>query len=146
MFKKQSLITRIAIGKSMGFIIGLVGFILLPFVTADASLMLRLGILFWYVTFGAVIGVFGVFTYHPILKCSMPWYFRSIVLGSWMNLILALVAYDELLKIMLPFFGQDSIFSSPFWIVLEGAIVALVIDYFATKIGGEGGKIVDKKI
>lgn len=73
MFRNPSLITRIAIGKGIGFLVGLAGFVSLPFFLPDVSWLLRWGILFWYTTVGAVIGVFGVFTWHPILKLPMPW-------------------------------------------------------------------------
>ena len=78
MFGNPSLITRTTIGKGIGFIFGLVGFVLLPFFLPDASWLLRWGILLWYTTVGAVIGVFGVFTWHPIVKLPMPWWIRSM--------------------------------------------------------------------
>ena len=94
MFKNPSLVTRIAIGKAIGFILGLLGFIIVPYILPDISLMLRLAILFWYATFGAIIGVFGVFTWHPILKISMPWWFRSTLIGCWLNFVFVLISYD----------------------------------------------------
>ena len=57
MFKNPSLITRIAIGKTIGFLFGLSGFILLPYYLPDVDLMIRWGILLWYTTLGAIIGV-----------------------------------------------------------------------------------------
>lgn len=41
MFDKPSLTTRIAIGKSIGFLFGLVGFIVLPFFLPDADWLIR---------------------------------------------------------------------------------------------------------
>tara|TARA_A100001037_G_scaffold124046_1_gene112689 strand:- start:973 stop:1107 length:135 start_codon:yes stop_codon:yes gene_type:complete len=35
-------------------------------------------------------------------------------------------------------FGVGKILSSPFWFVIEGAIVAAVIGFLATRLGGEG--------
>ena len=61
-FDNPSLITRIAIGKAIGFIFGLIGFIFLPFFLPEADSLLRWGILLWYTTLGAIIGMFGVFT------------------------------------------------------------------------------------
>jgi len=75
MFGNPSLMTRIAIGKGIGFLVGLVGFFLLPQLLPEAGSLIRWGILFWYTTVGAIIGVFGVFTYHPILKLPFPWWF-----------------------------------------------------------------------
>ena len=138
MFTNPSLITRIAIGKGIGFIIGLTGFVLLPFFLPDVSWLLRWGILLWYTTVGAVIGVYGIFTWHPILKIPMPWWFRSTVIGAWMNFVLTFFAYNDMKVIMVNIFGADGVLSSPFWFVLEGAVVGILIGYFATKFGGEG--------
>lgn len=145
MFSNPSLITRIAIGKGIGFIFGLVGFIFLPYFLPDASWLLRWGVLFWYTTVGAIIGVFGVFTWHPILKLPMPWWFRSSIIGAWMNFVLTLFAYDDIEKMMTEGYGLDGALSSPFWSVLEGALIGIVIGYFATRFGGEGKKTVEER-
>ena len=145
MFGNPSLITRIAIGKGIGFIVGLVGFVCLPFFLPDASWLLRWGILLWYTTVGAVIGVFGVFTWHPILKIPMPWWFRSTVIGAWMNFVLTFFAYNDMKAIMAHTFGPNGVMSSPFWFVLEGAIVGIIIGYFATRFGGEGKQTVEDR-
>ncbi len=139
---KPSLTLRIGIGKAAGFVIGLAGFFLLPLFVPDASWMLRWGILLWYTTLGAIIGVFGVYSHHPVLHLPLPWWTRAPSLGAWMNFILILVAYDEFSKIMT---APDSIvgpFKSPFWFVLEGALVGLIIGWLATRFGGEGPETV----
>jgi hypothetical protein len=41
-------------------------------------------------------------------------------------------------------FGENGILSSPFWFTVEGAIIGLIIGYFATKFGGEGKETVGK--
>lgn len=143
MFGNPSLITRIAIGKAIGFLFGLVGLIVLPFLWPDSSWLLRWGILFWYTTVGAVIGVFGVITWHPILKLPMPWWFRSTIIGAWMNFVLTFFAYDDMAEMLVHTFGPDGLMSSPFWFVLEGAIVGFIMGYFATRFGGEGKETVD---
>jgi len=145
MFSNPSLITRIAIGKGIGFIFGLIGFVSLPFFLPDASWLLRWGILFWYTTVGAVIGVFGVFTWHPILKLPMPWWIRSTWIGAWMNFVLTFFAYNDMKAIMVQSFGTNGVLSSPFWFVLEGAIVGIIIGYFATRFGGEGKETVEER-
>ena len=107
MFSNPSLMTRIAIGKGIGFIFGLVRFYFLTMsFLPDASWLLRWGILLWYTTVGAVIGVFGVFTWHPILKLPMPWWIRSTWIGAWMNFVLTFFAYNDLKDIMVHVFGR----------------------------------------
>ncbi len=144
MFGKPSLMTRIAVGKLIGFLFGLTGFLLLPFFLPEAGWLIRWGILLWYTTVGAIIGVFGVFTWHPVLKLPFPWWFRAPLLGAWMNFVLTFFAYDTMQQMMLSLFGEEGMMSSPFWFTAEGAIIGLVIGYFATRLGGEGKETVGK--
>jgi len=144
MFGNPSLVTRIAIGKGIGLLVGLVGFICLPFFLPEAGWLIRWGILLWYTTVGAIIGVFGVFTWHPVLKLPMPWWFRAPIIGAWMNFVLTFFAYDVMAAMMTSLFGVGGILTSPFWFVVEGALVGLLIGYVATRFGGEGKETVGK--
>ncbi len=138
MFGNPSLVTRIAIGKTVGFLIGLAGFVGLPWLIPEVGWLPRWGFLLWYTTLGAIIGVYGVFSWHPVLKVPLPWWFRAPLIGAWMNFILTFFAYDTLRQAMEAFFGLDGILNSPFWFVAEGAVAGLIIGYFATRFGGEG--------
>ena len=142
MFEANSLTTRIAVGKGIGALIGLAAFIFIPQFLPDASPTLKWGVFLWYIIFGAVIGVFGVMTKIPVLNIAMPWWFRGAYIGAFLNLTIALVAYDTLGLLMLSVFGAGGLMSSPFWVVLEGAVFGFVIDYLATRFGGEGAAIV----
>jgi len=143
MFEPNSLITRIAVGKVIGFIIGLAGFLILPMLMPEATWQLRLGILLWYTTVGAVIGMFGVINWHPILRLPLPWWVRAPGVGAWMNFVLVLFAWDTMAAFLTTAFGADGALSSPYWFVLEGALVGLLIGYTATRLGGEGPGIAD---
>ncbi len=144
MFEKPSLVARIAIGKGIGFRVGLLGFLLLPFFLPEAGWLIRWGILLWYTTLGAVIGVFGVVTYHPVLKLPMPWWFGAPLVGAWMNFVLTFFAYDTMKDMLVAMFGAEGVLTSPFWFTLEGAVVGLLIGYFATRFGGEGAETVGR--
>lgn len=93
---------------------------------------------------GAIIGVFGVITYHPILKLPYPWWFRAPLLGAWMNFVLVFFAYDVMQSMMVVMFGENGALISPFWFITEGAMIGLIIGFFATRFGGEGEKTVGK--
>jgi len=138
MFANPSLTTRIIIGKTIGLVIGLTGFVLLPYFYPEAGWLLRWGVLLWYTTIGAIIGVFGVYTRHPILNLPMPWWFRAPILGAWMNFVLTFFAYETMREVMVGMFGDQGVMTSPFWFTAEGAVVGLVIGYVATRFGGEG--------
>ncbi len=144
MFEKPSLVTRIAIGKGIGFLVGLIGFIFLPFFVPEAGWLIRWGILLWYTTLGAIIGVFGVFTYLPVLKLPMPWWIRAPFLGAWMNFVLTFFVYDTMKDMLVTMFGAEGVLTSPFWFTLEGAVVGLLIGYLATRFGGEGAETVSR--
>lgn len=138
MFQNPSLITRIAVGKLVGLIFGLAGFFLLPVFFPEGELLLRWGILLWYTTLGAFIGIAGVFDWHPVLKMPMPWWFRGPLLGAWMNFVLTFFTFDLMSGFMVTMFGEEGVLQSPFWLVAEGAVFGLVVGYFATRFGGEG--------
>ena len=135
MFGRPSLNTRIAIGKTLGALFGIAGFIYLTVYPAGDNTLLLWGILLWYTTLGAVIGMFGVYTRHPLLKVPLRWWFRAPLLVAWFNFVLTLFAYDTLAAAMAALFGSDGMLSSPFWFVAEGAIVGFVIGFVATKLG-----------
>ena len=58
--------------------------------------------------------------------------------------MLTFFAYDDMQAMMHAVFGTDGVLSSPFWFVLEGALVGLLIGYFATRFGGEGKETVGR--
>ena len=65
-----------------------------------------------------------------------------LLLGAWMNFVLLFFAYHEMHAMLIYMFGVNSLFSSPLWFVAEGAMVGLIIGYFATRFGGEGVDVV----
>lgn len=144
MFGNPSLVTRVAVGKGIGFAFGLAGFLLVPYIFADAGWLLRWGILLWYTTLGAIVGFVGVFDYHPVLRLPLPWWFRAPLIGAWMNFVLTFFVYDQFETMLIALFGAESLLRSPFWFVAEGALVGLIIGYFATRFGGEGAATVQQ--
>jgi len=138
MFRSPSIISRIAVGKSIGFLVGLIGFIFVPYFLPDAGWQLRWGILLWYTTFGAVIGMCGVLTTIPVVRLPFRAGFRGAVLGAWLNFVLVFFAWDFMAAMLVSVFGEGGVLRSPFWFAAEGAIVGFVIDHFATRFGGEG--------
>lgn len=142
-FSKPSLIMRIGVGKLVGLVFGLIGFFILPMVWEGSTPLLQWGVLLWYTTLGAIIGVFGVITYHPILHLPFPWYVRAPFLGAWMNFVLTFFAFDTFQAMMNEAMNGYYAGMSPFWFAAEGAFVGLIIGWLATKFGGEGAGVID---
>ena len=61
-----------------------------------------------------------------------------------MNFVLVFFAYDLMSDTMVAVFGVDGMLQSPFWFVAEGALIGLIMGYFATKLGGEGPATVSR--
>ncbi len=146
MFSNPSLMTRIAVGKGVGFLFGLAGLLALPFFWPEADWWLRWGILLWYTTVGGVVGLMGVYTRHPVLHFPMPWWCRAPMIGAWMNFVLVFFAHETMRRMLEATFGQESWLASPFWFVLEGAVVGLVIGFLLTRLGGEGKAALDADV
>ena len=131
------LIRRIGIGKAIGLLIGLAGFVLLPVLAPESGWLLRWGVLLWYVTLGALIGMACILAQPPVSEPPMPWWLVAPGLGAWMNFVLTLFAYDAMKMVMVSAFGENGVLQSPFWFALEGAIVGLVIGYAVTRFWGQ---------
>lgn len=135
---------RLTIGKTLGFLIGLLAFFVLWWMS-DASLMLRLWVLFWYTTFGIFIALVGIMDEHPALHFSMPFWFRGIVFGGWINFVLVLVAYPVIAQVFSQLIALGIPAFSPFLLVIEWMLIGLFIDFICSKYAGEGTRIVEIK-
>nr|MDD3720475.1 hypothetical protein [Candidatus Gracilibacteria bacterium] len=139
---KSKLIKRVALGKAIGLVFGGIAFFVIPYIFNNSDLFLRFGVWLWYITLGAFVGIFGVMNNHPFFKMDFPFWVRGIALGGWMNFILALFIYNNLVTLM-----QNTVFEgySPFCLIFEGMLFGLIVDYFATKYFGEGKELVESK-
>ena len=137
-----SLVRRVGMAKTVGLVIGVIAFVTIPRIWPEESEWFRWGLLLWYAMFGAVIGMFGLVDVHPVFKFRMPFWFRGILFGAWLNLVLVVLMHDKLIQLMATLPAPWSFFESPFWFVADGAIAGLLIDWIATRFGGEGRAVI----
>lgn len=138
MLKNPSMFMRIAYGKTIGFVLAGAGILLFSDWYPDMPRAFKWGFVLYYTIIGALVGLTGIMTYNPVLKIPMPWWFRGPWLGAWMNFVLMLFIYDYLVTLQAQTFGEGALFSSPWWFVVEGAIIGLLMDFICTKFAGEG--------
>ena len=133
---------RIAVGKLAGFAFGAIGFLLFPWVAPDAGFALRLGVLLWYTTIGAVIGVFGVVDMHPVFRVPLPWWVRAPLITAWFNVVLSLFAYPTMAPVVAGVWPWEGL--GPFLLgaALEGIVIGLIIGHAVTRLYGDGPGIV----
>lgn len=139
MFNKHSVAGRVAVGKTVGLTVGLLAVLLMPIIPVETALEFKIGFVLLMVMMGAMIGLVGVFTAHPIIPSfKMRWWTRGPLIGAFFFLILVLLAKDELE----PFMSLDIVawtgLTSPYWAILDGIFLGGLIGYIATKISGEG--------
>lgn len=139
MFQKHSIAGRVVVSKLIGFIIGGFVLLLLPLVPVATSFEFKIGFVLLIVMMSVVIGFFGIFTYHPIFTSwRMRWWFRGPLVGVVFFLILVLLAKDALI----PFMSLDIVtwigLTSPYWALLDGALLGGLVGYITTKVCGEG--------
>ena len=136
--QKPSLTLRIGIGKLVGFVIGILGVGLFSMIGVPPSWAFGCGFVLWYATIGAIVGIYGVYSHHPILKFPLPWWLRSSIIGGWMNFVLALFIYEDLTRLFGQLVGSASVTAASIGFMIEGAVVGLLIGWIATALGGEG--------
>jgi hypothetical protein len=142
MFNNPSMFLRIAYGKTIGFVFAGAGILLFSDWYADITVAQKWGFVLYYTVIGALVGLTGIMTYNPAIKLRMAWWFRGPWIGAWMNFVLMLFIYDDLTALQTEMFGANSTLSSPWWFVVEGAILGLFMDFICTKFAGEGLKTV----
>ncbi len=129
---------RLLVGGALGAVIGLIA----SYMAAthgiegafDWSNATFWAIMFNRITLGLIIGIYGIFTVHPLLpKMKVGPVLRGLDGGSWMSLLLA----TSMLA------SGDIGWGLFWWILIAGSIAGVVIDYILTKFYGEGKQLLD---
>jgi hypothetical protein len=141
MFKQHSVTGRIVVGKSIGLIIGFLVMLFLPTFNMPMISYFSVGTLLFFVLMGAVIGFMGQYDRHPAFNFKMPWYVRGPLVGMFFLLMYILFTYDELSFIMESALVSWMGFESPFWALIDGAVIGGIMGFVETKAAGEGPKL-----
>ncbi len=137
MINKHSIAGRMVVGYGLGFLVGMAVFFLLPALGIAHELAFRLGLWVFYLLLGVMVALLGVLTVHP-LGFPLKWWMRGAIVGGMFHLMLVLVAFDEMTALMMhPMFAWMTL-TSPFWVIVDGIILGMIIGGVATKVAGEG--------
>ncbi len=134
---KHSLLNRIVIGKIFGFVVGGLAFFLLPVFGYAIETQFGIGLWLFYIILGVLTAFMGLMSHHPILRFPMPFWFRGAIIGFLMHLMLVLLAYEEMTAII-TVLGDIVGIQSPYWILIDGTILGILMGWIETKFGGEG--------
>ena len=141
MFTIRSVTGRMFVGILTGASLGVLVILLLPLFGFPLASMFGFGTLLMFVLLGMFIGLVGMFDYHPIFGFKMRWWIRGTVAGFLFMLMYILLSYTSLEVVL-----QSSLVSwmgltSPFWALLDGISIGLLIGFLETKIAGEGSRL-----
>jgi len=141
MLHLHSITGRIAIGKTIGFIVGVIVMSFLPSFGIPVFSMFGFGTMLMLVLMGATTGFMGMFDRHPALGFKTPWWISGPFVGAFFMLMYVLFTY-ETLELMI---ASDLIswmgLTSPFWALLDGIIIGGVMGFVESKFAGEGPKL-----
>lgn len=141
MFAKESVAGRVIIGKTIGLIFGLLFILFLPTVGFELLDMMGLGALLLFVLMGAMIAFVGQFDRHPVFDFKMKWWLVGAGVGALFMLLFVLLTYSELEMIMSSTLVSWTGLTSPFWALIDGAVIGLIMSYVETKIAGKGSEL-----
>ncbi|MBT5517010.1 hypothetical protein HOH67_00410 [Candidatus Peregrinibacteria bacterium] len=141
MFKLHSITGRIAIGKTIGLLVGVIIMLVLPSFDMPMFSMFGLGTLLMFILMGAMTGFMGVFDRHPALEFKMPWWVRGTLIGASFMLMYVLFTYETLELVMESSLVSWMGFESPFWALLDGIFIGGLMGFIETKFAGQGPKL-----
>ena len=141
MFHLHSVTGRVAIGKTIGFFVGLMVMLFLPAFDMPIFGMFGLGTLLMFMLMGVMTGFMGMYDRHPAVSFKMPWWVSGGVVGFSFMLMYILFTYNSLEIIMQSAYVSWMGFESPFWALLDGASIGMIMGFVETKLAGEGEKL-----
>ena len=115
--------------------------ILLPMFDFPVLSFFGLGTLLMFILMGAMIGFVGQFDRHPMFNFAMPWYVRGSSVGFVFMLMYVLLSHGSLEVVMESTLISWTGLESPFWALLDGIFIGLIMAYTETKLCGEGNTL-----
>lgn len=135
---KSTLLGRIIYGKVMGFIFGAL-LATYGHIYAHWEIDFSVGLIIFYVLLGALVAFAGTMTRHPIFGFKTPFYVRGILIGLMMHLMLIFLAKTEITDLVQSI--CNGYFQNPYWLLIDGSLIGLIIDVVCTQKIGEGNLV-----
>lgn len=134
--RMTQLYRRAALSKALGLLVGLGAFWLHTRLSPDSGLGLRLGLVVLYLTLGGIVGIVGFVNRVPVFGLPFRPLWRGAAMGAWMGLLGALFGGPELGALIAAVPLMPAILASPFWLVIEAALVGALLDVVVSRATG----------
>ncbi len=141
MFQLHSVTGRIFIGLVSILFLSLIGWALTQIYYLPFGAFFGLGTILLFVLMGLTLGLVGIFDRHPIFGFKMHWWIRGPVVGFLFTLAYILLSYDSIVALLQSPLLSWMGFYSPFWVLIDGTLIGLLIGWAETHFAGEGSEL-----
>jgi len=93
--------------------------------------------LFYFTNLGLLVGILSVDLRHPLFPWEMKWWFIGLLTGGWVAFTLMLFIGDAYEKLLSLSEGNWRHFSSPLWLIVDGAIAGLIFSWIVHRRVGD---------
>ncbi len=116
----------IASGKLISLLTGSIfALVLLP-LNENYTVAVAVGLVFWYMTLGAVVALASGIERYPWMNISLPWWLRGLMLGAWMNFMVAVLASTIAPDLSVVVEISSGALVTPNWLVVDGMIAGFI--------------------
>jgi len=134
MFNFTPMMTRSALAKGLGFLVGLFGFFGTRVISPNADPLFAWGIFALFISIGGIVGVIGIIKRIPLLNVPLPPVLRGGAMGAWFTFLCVIFGYDMINVAMQDISYLPDFMRNPFWMVLDGFFLGAAIDMIVSRV------------
>ena len=140
-FKLKSVTGRLVVGKTIGLVFGIFVMAFLTIYDYPFFSYFGLSMLLLFTLMGVLVAFMGQYDRHPYFNFKLSWWMSSVIAGVLLSLMFVLSAYSEIKFVLGAQLFTELGFHSPFWFLVDGTIVALIMGYLQKRFCGYGEKL-----
>ncbi len=138
---KHSVNARLTVAIVLSIVIGVAVMLILPVFGLEIFSMYSFGMLLMFILMGRAIGFAGTVDKVPVIGIKAKWWVCGPFLGAAYMLMFVLLTYTTAAV----FFNSALVallgLRSPFWALVDGAIIGAIIAFVTKRLAGEGSSL-----
>ncbi len=138
---KHSIMGRQMVGKTLGFVIGVIVMLMQPLFNLPIFSMYSFGMVLMFTLMGLTIAFAGTLDRVPVMRVKANWWVYGPFLGAVYMLMFVLLTYSTTALFLKSAILSWAGLSSPFWCLIDGAIIGAIIAFVTKRLAGEGSSL-----
>ncbi len=131
--KQPPVVAGITHAKLVLFVFGALAFMTVSLFQPEVSLLKRIALLLWYPTIAGVAAASNAVDLTSFKPFCWRWWQRTVLIGAWLNLLIVIFTSDGMQNFSMVVQLSFDLLTSPYWFVVDGAIIGLVAGYTSNK-------------